>query len=65
MQKFLSSRKWVIGCLYILGIFAVHVFSKTPLSSDELMWSGVVVTTLIGAQGFLDHKFGGSAPDAK
>ena len=64
MANLWKSRKWVIGCAYVAGVFACNL-AKTPLSDSALMWTGIVITSLIGAQAALDHKFGGSAADAK
>ena len=44
-----GSRKWTIGCLYVVGIFACDL-AKVPLSTDALFWSGWVVSILIGGQ---------------
>lgn len=64
MNKLWSSRKWVVGCLYVAGVFACNL-AKAPLSPEALMWTGVVITTLIGAQAALDHKAGTGTPDGK
>ena len=54
-MSFIKSRKWMIGTLYIVGVFACDLL-KTPLSPEAIMWTGLVVTTLIGGQTALDHK---------
>ena len=48
-KSLISSRKWVVGVLYVLGVILCDAF-KRPLDPATVMWTAMVVLVLIGGQ---------------